>query len=388
MKKVTDQTLGEMMGLGEREIARRFHALDFSDQDRANLRQLAAPIERRAPEIVARFYDLQLTDTDTALLIGDAETLHRLKISMTYYIRSLFEAIHDPDYVSSRLRIGKVHQRIGVTPRLYMRGLENLHAVLDEAIDELCREPDISCDAEAVKASLRKILILDAQLIFEAYVASYQIGIEATKTEVDRYAARLGIRLDLAPPGLRDRSDKDALTGLLNRRAMLEHLEFELAVARRHRLPLCLAYMDLNRFKGVNDRKGHKAGDEVLQALAAAMQQTIRAVDLPARIGGDEFCILMPRTTEAQCYHALERLAQEFDLRSLHKGVTLSGGVAQVGPEAFLPAADFLKHADELMYRAKPLAHASGAHHFCLQGGLAWSWPQAAPVPASLPPGG
>ncbi len=222
MKNITDQTLAEMMGLGEHEIARRFHALDFSEQDRANLRQLATEIERRAPEIVARFYELQLTDTDTALLIGDAETLHRLRISTAYYVKSLFEAIHDADYVSARLRIGKVHQRLGVTPRLYMRGLDNLHAVLDETIDALCRKPGQAWDTEALKASLRKILVFDAQLIFEAYVASYQIQIEATKTEVHRYAARLGVRLDLTLPGLRDLSSKDVLTGLLNRRALLD----------------------------------------------------------------------------------------------------------------------------------------------------------------------
>ncbi len=377
VKKPTDQTLAKMIGIGEREIARIFHVFDFLEQDRASLRRISAHIERRMPGIVGRFYELQLNDTETSLIIGDADTLDRVKMSTQYYIASLFDAIHDADYVSSRLRIGKVHQRIGVTPRLYMRGHRNLQAVLEDTVETICMELGWEKDVNALKAALHKILIIDTQLIFEAYVATNLIEIEATKDEVDRYASQLGIKVDVASPRLHDLMHKDALTSLLNRRALMDFLEHELAVAGRYGLPLCLAYIDLNHFKEVNDRAGHEAGDEVLRSLAAALQRTTRSVDLSARLGGDEFCILMPRTTADQCCQLLQRLAAEFDLRNTHAGVTLSVGLAQVGPDKFCSAEEFLKSADALMYHAKPLAHASGNHHFHIEGGPALSWPKA-----------
>lgn len=149
------------------------------------------------------------------------------------------------------------------------------------------------------------------------------------------------------------------------------------AVAKRTLLPICLAYIDLNRFKQVNDREGHAAGDQVLVALAAALQTATRAADIPARFGGDEFCIVVPRTDLSQARPALERIAREFDGRN-PRDVSLSVGVAQTGPDAFAAAAQFIERADALMCAAKALAHTRPGHHIQFADGTAAALPTGA----------
>lgn len=88
----------------------------------------------------------------------------------------------------------------------------------------------------------------------------------------------------------------DSLTGVFNRRHLDARLGEEFARARRHRHSLSLILADLDRLKVVNDQKGHAAGDEVLREVAALLRRNVRREDIVARIGGDEFCILMPQT--------------------------------------------------------------------------------------------
>jgi diguanylate cyclase (GGDEF)-like protein len=89
----------------------------------------------------------------------------------------------------------------------------------------------------------------------------------------------------------------DHLTGLANRRRFYQELERQIANARRHKIPLSLLLLDLDEFKQVNDRHGHQRGDDVLRAVGDAIASRLRAGDLPARIGGDEFAVLLPHTT-------------------------------------------------------------------------------------------
>jgi len=112
-------------------------------------------------------------------------------------------------------------------------------------------------------------------------------------------------------------SRRDALTGLPNRRAFEERLPIELARAARSKQPLALVLLDLDGFKGVNDRLGHPAGDEVLRAVARILDSS-RTADDCFRIGGDEFAILMPETEAIYARTAAERIANE--IRSAHLG--------------------------------------------------------------------
>jgi len=100
----------------------------------------------------------------------------------------------------------------------------------------------------------------------------------------------------------------DALTGLPNRRAWEELIRREVARANRARRPLCVALIDLDDFKALNDQEGHLAGDRFLQQTAAAWQRAIRGSDVLTRFGGDEFAVLLPDAEPGRAADALERL--------------------------------------------------------------------------------
>lgn len=103
---------------------------------------------------------------------------------------------------------------------------------------------------------------------------------------------------------------RDPLTGLLNRRHFFERAEEEIVRARRHQRPLALTMFDVDHFKQVNDRYGHAAGDEALRLLTRRCEEASRSGDLLARIGGEEFALLMPETDLAAAQRVAERLRQ------------------------------------------------------------------------------
>jgi diguanylate cyclase len=161
---------------------------------------------------------------------------------------------------------------------------------------------------------------------------------------------------------LHEISTKDALTGIYNRGALFDLLERECRVAARYKLPLTILYMDLNGFKPINDTHGHDAGDRVLRQVGESLLAITRAVDVPARYGGDEFCVVMPRTTLKLAEIPIRRLMEDFKKRRDYP-VTFSIGLVQTGPEDVEDVHDLIKLADDSMYAAKARARADGNFH-------------------------
>ena len=149
----------------------------------------------------------------------------------------------------------------------------------------------------------------------------------------------------------------DALTGLINRRRLLEHLENELNRTWRYGGSLSLIVFDIDHFKKINDTWGHSAGDSVLREIAHATKRVLRKADIIARYGGEEFVILLPETglTGAVLIsNMLLQLVANMAVVQEHGppiSVTISIGVAMVGPDD--SAEDLLIRADQAMYRAK-----------------------------------
>jgi diguanylate cyclase (GGDEF)-like protein len=117
---------------------------------------------------------------------------------------------------------------------------------------------------------------------------------------------------------LEDLSVKDPLTGLLNRRKFEEVVEFELQRSRRQSYQLCLVFIDLDNFKQINDTQGHPVGDLLLREVAKVLSGMLRASDIIARMGGDEFAILMPDTTRVQGLSVAEKLRQSLSATNIN----------------------------------------------------------------------
>lgn len=147
-------------------------------------------------------------------------------------------------------------------------------------------------------------------------------------------------------------SMRDELTSLFNRRALIDRLEIEIARAQRHSTPLALLYADVDLFKGVNDRFGHATGDEFLMRIAEVMELTVRPADIAARMGGDEFVVVLPETDEAGAKALAERLTDQLAGLEGEYGTGLSIGIAAfpVAPES---ASVALNAADADMYAIK-----------------------------------
>lgn len=148
----------------------------------------------------------------------------------------------------------------------------------------------------------------------------------------------------------------DQLTGALNRRGLEEIFTKEAARAARHETDLCVALLDIDNFKKLNDSMGHHAGDEALIHLARVCRDTLRPQDTVARYGGEEFIILLPETPLNDAIAALTRLQRELTKKFfLHDNdkvlITFSAGVTQMLPTD--DQAGVIKRADEAMYEAK-----------------------------------
>ncbi len=151
----------------------------------------------------------------------------------------------------------------------------------------------------------------------------------------------------------------DGLTGANNRRALDEFLDREVARSRRHDRPLSALLLDVDRFKAVNDGRGHLCGDFVLRGLAERVRPTVRREDLFARYGGEEFAVALVETGHAEAVAAAERLrrliaAEPFLWDGEPVRVTVSVGVATTqGEEGAADPTALLREADARLYQAK-----------------------------------
>lgn len=160
---------------------------------------------------------------------------------------------------------------------------------------------------------------------------------------------------------LRALSETDPLTGLFNRRRLLHALEVQRHHLTRYGRPAVVLIFDIDHFKRINDELGHQAGDDALIKVADVCRSTLRVTDVVARIGGDEFVVLMPETSMVQAEPIAHRLRQTL-VEQLHKmlgprlasvvDATVSGGFSELQADD-LRAEDVFARADAALYEAK-----------------------------------
>lgn len=150
----------------------------------------------------------------------------------------------------------------------------------------------------------------------------------------------------------------DALTGLFNRRTFDENLAREFERFQRYGADLSLLILDLDHFKSVNDRYGHKSGDEVLKNVAEIIRTSVRNTDIPARIGGEEFAVILPATDQVKAYKLARRIEGRLRRTVIQLGMvehrqTASQGLAEARDKVVHTPDDLVRLADQALYLAK-----------------------------------
>jgi diguanylate cyclase (GGDEF)-like protein len=313
-----------------------------------------------------------------ALLAGGRGAPGPLEAGLTFLVNESLRYSAVPDEATaSRIRAGiaRMRDRSATVPVAWREPVANLLSHLDtlvrlrphrrEVLLAISKVP-VAADIDALSAAFTQRVDAElagqyrAQRLLLAYSAISLLlvfggtGFIAYRNATDRH--RLRRLVDEKTRELKDLATRDDLTRVHNRRHMGELLGQLLALHARTGAPLCIALLDIDRFKSINDRLGHAAGDAVLVRFATLVGHALRTTDLLGRWGGEEFLVALPDTSSDDAGHLLQRVRQalsESDFADVAAGlrITFSAGLVQVAGAESMSAA--IERADRAMYRAK-----------------------------------
>ena len=197
-------------------------------------------------------------------------------------------------------------------------------------------------------------IMQDTRVIQASALRSHEELVE-TRKRVQESEAKIK-ELEQELEQVSEKVREDQLTGALNRRGLDEAYERESTRAQRNNAPICVALLDIDNFKRLNDTMGHQAGDQALIHLTAVIKESLRPSDVVARYGGEEFVIVLPDTGIEEAEQTIVRLQRELTKKFFLHGndrilVTFSAGVAMRGEEESQD--DLIGRADQAMYKAK-----------------------------------
>ena len=256
----------------------------------------------------------------------------------------------DPsDPLSERLQQAQPRSCLAVRlSRRYERGTDS-----PEIVD--C---DI-CGGLSRAASSCQPLLVGGEVIGSVLVSMEQAPSDADRRRIDQSVAQAApVFANLRNLAIAERrAATDALTGLPNKRALDDSIKQMAALAGRTASPLSIIFLDLDHFKRINDTQGHDRGDEVLASVGALLRHEVRASDLPGRIGGEEFLILLPDTDRRGAIMLAEKIRAAMhglQIGGLEQSVTASLGVATL-PDDAVDVDRLIRVADRALYKAKQL---------------------------------
>jgi diguanylate cyclase len=335
-------------------IKRLAYRLEFIAEDRAELRQGLLRLLQLMVENVRELV------VDDRWLNGQIDMVRDI-VTRPMNVRTINDAEHhlkEVIFKQSQLKHSLIEAKEALKLMLagfvdhlseFADSTSDYHDKIELCVQKISKADDISQleDVLAEVISETRIVQLNAQRSRD--------DLRITKQRVDEAEKRINElqeELDKASTLVRH----DQLTGTLNRRGLEETFDGEVARAQRRRSQLCVALLDIDNFKKLNDSLGHEAGDAALIHLVSVIRETLRPQDTLARFGGEEFIILLPDTLLPDAKKALVRLQRELTKRFfLHDNekvlITFSAGLTDFRAED--TQATVTKRADEAMYQAK-----------------------------------
>lgn len=274
--------------------------------------------------IVADFYGYLGSVPALAALLGDPQRTARLRVTQRSYLETLGSGRETLHYFESRLRIGRVHERVGLSPSFYLAAYSRLLLIIGEHLGSHLHPADVA----AICLVIHRLFWLDADLAMMAYH---------------------GTRHDAVVDSVRS----DPLTGVSSRSFLMTRLGEECDRSERFARPFSVVFVDLDGFKTINDEAGHETGDRILALVGECIAACVRPSDVVGRYGGDEFVIGVVEGSLDVAHNVAERIQALIATRLADepRRPTASFGIAfrQKGETA----QPLVHRADLAMYAAK-----------------------------------
>jgi diguanylate cyclase len=346
----SDEALGEIAA----RLKQLCYQIDIKSGDVAEQQELLLRLFKLLLENVSELLD------DDSWLRGQIEAVQEL-ISGPMDQRALEAAtrsLKDVIYKQSKLKHSLADVKVTLK-NMMMTFIDRLGSVaastgdFHEKIGGFSEQISRSDNIEDLNAVLGDVL-RETRLV-QTEALNSRDRMVAARQEVQEAEQRI-VALEAELRHMSELVREDQLTGSLNRRGMDDVFERETARADRRGTPLCVALLDLDDFKRLNDTHGHQAGDGALKHLVKVVKETLRSMDVIARFGGEEFLILLPETTVEAAAQTMTRLQRELTKHFfLHDNekllITFSAGVALRIPNETQDA--LVARADQAMYEAK-----------------------------------
>jgi diguanylate cyclase (GGDEF)-like protein len=339
------QSLCTRFGFDNARIAERLSLIGLTGPDVPAIAEelQSHVIQPNIDAILDEFYDSLGAHPEFQAIVRDEMHISHLKMTQRSYLLSLGRQFGDHNYFEERLRVGVVHQQVGVPLSLYQCFFCQLQDLL------LAKIPfEIRMNHESYTALARFILritSLDMSLATETYhsteVSSLEDSIDTMRGEGELLRRTLQI---------------DSLTGVCSRQHLLRELRDRLVKSRDQSHPLTVVMADLDHFKAINDKFGHLVGDHVLRDVATRMATGARSSDVVGRYGGEEFVIIFHDAALDTARDLAERIrirvmADPFHEETSTLWVTVSCGVAEANANDTVES--LTSRADRAMYAAK-----------------------------------
>ncbi|MEK7236156.1 MAG: diguanylate cyclase [Nitrospirota bacterium] len=338
------RSLCDQMQITAAELQTRLAFLSFGEEDGRNLVEIRDVISSRVDELIGAFYDHLLQFEELRGILSDPKLVERLKGSQRQYLLSLGQLGDDVEYAEGRLRIGLTHERVGLKQKWYLGAYHKLFELILQRL--AVRYSGDACRLSSLVLTLNKIITLDEIFVVETY---YHATMQRQEDSL--------CQLKDAHRQLEGLSRQDSLTPVNNRRALMEALALEFHRSRRYRRPFALLFLDVDRFKEINDRHGHVFGDHVLLHVVQLVRGIIRPPDIIGRYGGEEFVIGLVECDQAGALQIAERIRlkiaqDQFAWEHRVTAVTVSIGVVMLSPDID-QVETLITRADQAMYHAK-----------------------------------